>query len=515
MDPRTVIFPKLRRQTRPTPGSRGRTRTFIALAAALPMAIGLAAPAPAEAFTATSPTGVDVSNWQRPGGTKLDWKKVKASGEDFAFIKATDGEAGLIPYFEEDSKAAHEAGMIIGSYHKAHPDRDAIVQADAYAAALKLQPEGAKTLPPVLDMELDAGMSPQALEKWAATFLKRVEEKTGRTPMIYTYRWFWVNHMGNTNGLTAYPLWLAAYQDTPPTDVPGGWDEPLFWQRSSTGRVPGIPTIVDLNTFNGTDAQLDAIAGGKGAPAAKAPQTRGGKSEAQKAGEERAKEEADTGAEPDAVSPPTGRGAPGAGSVEEAPGSVGDVLGSSGADTAGADDATGNDDATAGDTANGDATTGDATTGDATTDSPVATSELVQAIIDALKAGSNGSDAGEAIAAVRSAAEAAGLDKAQIDLLIAYLERAMRVGDVPEGQLEEIGENAPTTEEAKQADDAKTGDKAGGDKADDKADDAKGGDKAGADEKEPGKDATGAATDQVTTLATYSDVVALLAGSVR
>ena len=434
MNLRTVTFPK----SRPRSGARrGRAGAIVALAAALPMALGVLAPAPAEAFTATSPTGIDVSKWQRPGGVKLDWEKVAASGEQFAFIKATDGLEGLSPFFAEDSKAASDAGLMIGSYHKAHPDRDAVVQADAYAEALKLQPAGARTLPPVLDLELDAGMTPAALEKWASTFLQRVELKTGEMPMIYTYRWFWVNKMADTTGLNGYPLWLAAYQDQPPTDVPGGWNEPLFWQRSSTGVVPGINTPVDLNTFNGTKAQLEGLSkggsangvNGRGAGDATAsPETRGEpKSEAEAAGAERAKDAPDTGADAKTVAP----------------------------------------------------------------ESPLATAELVDAIIEAIQGGSSDADFDDSIAAVRDAAEAAGLDAAQIDTLIAFLKQAIESGNVPEGQLEEIGENAPTVDEAGQA-----GDTIGGD-------DATAGEGSSFD------------PDQVIKLATYSDVVALLAGASR
>lgn len=437
MNLRTVTFPK----SRPRSGARrGRAGAIVALAAALPMALGVLAPAPAEAFTATSPTGIDVSKWQRPGGVKLDWEKVAASGEQFAFIKATDGLEGLSPFFAEDSKAASDAGLMIGSYHKAHPDRDAVVQADAYAEALKLQPAGARTLPPVLDLELDAGMTPAALEKWASTFLQRVELKTGEMPMIYTYRWFWVNKMADTTGLNGYPLWLAAYQDQPPTDVPGGWNEPLFWQRSSTGVVPGINTPVDLNTFNGTKAQLEGLSkggsangvNGRGAGDATAsPETRGEpKSEAEAAGAERAKDAPDTGADAKTVAP----------------------------------------------------------------ESPLATAELVDAIIEAIKGGSSDADFDDSIAAVREAAEAAGLDAAQIDTLIAFLKQGIESGNVPEGQLEEIGENAPTADEAGQA--GETGDTIGGD------DDTAG-------------EGSSFDPDQVIKLATYSDVVALLAGASR
>lgn len=209
------------------------------------------------------PTGVDVSKWQRPGGVALKWDEVAASGQKFAFIKATDGVEGDQKYFLEDSIAAAKAGLYVGSYHKAHPDRSAIAQADQYVEALQQRDEQIstdKTLPPVLDIELDNGLNPTQLQKWTKDFLERVEEKTGETPMIYTYRWFWQNPMGNSTDFTDYPLWLAAYQDSAPTSLPGGWESMAFWQRSSTGRVDGIPTIVDEDVFNGTEAELQQLA---------------------------------------------------------------------------------------------------------------------------------------------------------------------------------------------------------------------------------------------------------------
>lgn len=209
------------------------------------------------------PKGVDVSKWQRPGGVALNWEKVAASGQKFALIKATDGVEGNQQYFLEDSMAAAKAGLYVGSYHKAHPDRPAISQADQYVAALRQRDQQVpsdKTLPPALDIELENGLSTAQLQKWTKDFLERVEEKTGETPMIYTYRWFWQQPMGNSTEFTKYPLWLAAYQSSAPTAIPGGWDSLTFWQRSSTGRIGGIPTIVDEDTFNGTDAELQELA---------------------------------------------------------------------------------------------------------------------------------------------------------------------------------------------------------------------------------------------------------------
>ena len=128
-------------------------------------------------------------------------------------------------------------------------------------------------------------------------------------------------------------------------------------------------------------------------------------------------------------------------------------------------------------------------------DLPLATSELVDAIIEAIKAGSDDADFSESIAAVREAAEAAGLDKEQIDTLIAFLKQAIESGDVPEGQLEEIGETAPSADE--------TDDVIGGDDA--AANGAGNADGEGSSFK----------PEQVQLFATYSDVVALLAGASR
>ncbi|ALA66462.1 glycoside hydrolase family 25 protein [Corynebacterium lactis] len=209
------------------------------------------------------PEGIDVSKWQRPGGAALNWQKVAASGQKFAFIKATDPTEGDSAYFIEDSVAAAKAGLLIGSYHKAHPDQSATEQADAYAALLAKRDAAApnaKTLPPVLDIELDNGLKPAALQDWTKQFLQRIEAKTGETPIIYTYRSFWKVQMGNSTDFTNYPLWLAAYQDNAPTDIPGGWTSMLFWQRSSTGKVSGIPTQVDQDVFNGSAEELTALA---------------------------------------------------------------------------------------------------------------------------------------------------------------------------------------------------------------------------------------------------------------
>lgn len=242
---------------------RGRSAAaVVAVAAALALLMSFVAPVPtAKAFTDESARGIDVSRWQHPEPESIDWERVAGNGESFAIIKATDPVDGPNPNFENDSAEAHEHGLIIGAYHKAHPDLDATEQADDFVKALELQPDGATTLPPVLDLELANGQSPEEINEWAHEFMERVEEKAGRQPMMYTYRSFWRVEMGDTTDFSEYPLWLAAYQDEPPTDdIPGGWDQMTIWQRSETGKVDGLITPVDLDVFNGTEADLKAFA---------------------------------------------------------------------------------------------------------------------------------------------------------------------------------------------------------------------------------------------------------------
>ena len=149
--------------------------------------------------------------------------------------------------------------MLVGTYHYARPAGDARAQAAHYAATLATAPE--HSLPPVLDIEVAEGLDPQQLQRWVGEFLDETERLTGRTPMVYTYRYFWREHLNDTDEFTDHPLWLAAYQNHVPEPV-GGWNQLTFWQRSDAGRVPGVNGPVDLNLFNGTESQLtDFVAG--------------------------------------------------------------------------------------------------------------------------------------------------------------------------------------------------------------------------------------------------------------
>ncbi len=222
-------------------------------------ALAVSGTAVAQAVSLGAPKGIDVAAHQHPGGTPIDWSKVRTDGQSFAFVKATEGGDWVNPHYVEDIQAANAAGLKTGAYHYARPAGDAKTQAANFAAQIALAPD--QTLPPALDIEVAEGKSAAQLEQWIEEFTSELKRLTGRTPMIYTYKYFWMGQMNNSQKFSDMPLWLAAYQDQAPEAV-GGWNELSFWQRSGSGKVAGIPTDVDMNLFNGSKQQLQSFSDG-------------------------------------------------------------------------------------------------------------------------------------------------------------------------------------------------------------------------------------------------------------
>ena len=222
-------------------------------------ALAVSGTAVAQAVSFGAPKGIDVAAHQHPGGTPIDWSKVRTDGQSFAFVKATEGGDWVNPHYVEDIQAANAAGLKTGAYHYARPAGDAKTQAANFAAQIALAPD--QTLPPALDIEVAEGKSAAQLEQWIEEFTSELKRLTGRTPMIYTYKYFWMGQMNNSQKFSDMPLWLAAYQDQAPEAV-GGWKELSFWQRSGSGKVAGISTDVDMNLFNGSKQQLQSFSDG-------------------------------------------------------------------------------------------------------------------------------------------------------------------------------------------------------------------------------------------------------------
>lgn len=233
--------------------------TFAPLAMAA--AIALAAPGIA---AADAPRGPDVSSWQHVNGVGIDWFQVRASGHEFAMVKATESLNYVNPYFVEDCLRMAVAGVARGSYHYADVRQSPEAQAAFYVATVRTV-NGPGGLPPVLDLEDGKGLPAAQVIDWTHRYLNTVQALTGRQPIIYTYPNFWRTQMANTTEFNHYPLWIADYNGrSAPGPLPGGWSNWTFWQYTSTGYIPGISGNTDINVYSGAKGDFGLYSGGAG-----------------------------------------------------------------------------------------------------------------------------------------------------------------------------------------------------------------------------------------------------------
>jgi lysozyme len=197
-------------------------------------------------------TGIDVSFWQ----ASVNWTAVKAQGHSFAFARISDGVAHSDTQFAANWQGMKAAGLTRGAYQFFRSNQDPVAQADLVVA--KLQAAGgieAGDLPVVLDLESTDGQTNATVVAKAKQWLARVEELTGKRPLVYTAA-FMSPTLGNNFG--SYPLWVANYGATCPS-MPSGFTQWKFWQYTDSGHTSGVNGNTDTNVFNGDEAALAAF----------------------------------------------------------------------------------------------------------------------------------------------------------------------------------------------------------------------------------------------------------------
>ncbi|MBA3458043.1 MAG: hypothetical protein H0T42_33480 [Deltaproteobacteria bacterium] len=204
--------------------------------------------------------GIDVSYHQGV----INWNAVKAGGIEFAFIRVSDGANFRDPKFATNWAAAKSAGVIRGVYQFFRPTQNIQTQATILINAVggTYQPGD---LAPVIDVEADGGLAPATVASRVKQLFDLVKAGTGIAPIIYTGKYFWRDEVGGSRTFSDSPLWIAQYTNQCP-DLPSPWTRWTFWQHTDRGRISGINANVDLNKFNGTLAQLQALASGSSDP---------------------------------------------------------------------------------------------------------------------------------------------------------------------------------------------------------------------------------------------------------
>jgi lysozyme len=161
------------------------------------------------------------------------------------------------PTFGANWAGIKAAGMVRGVYQFFRASEDPTAQANIVVNAVGSI--GAGDLPPVADVEVMDGESGATLVANLATWVSVIKSRLGVTPVIYSAPGFW-DALPSTGQFGGDRLWVANWQVNCP-DTPTPWTAWRFWQYADNGTVSGIGDAVDLDEFDGTRAELDALVG--------------------------------------------------------------------------------------------------------------------------------------------------------------------------------------------------------------------------------------------------------------
>ncbi len=227
-----------------------RTRVIGALAA-LPIAAAITFSATAQAATAPAQRGLDVASYQHPGGVGINWHRVARAGYTFVFVKATQNDNYVNPYYAQDRNAAERNGLEVGAYAFATPNQSPAWRQADYL----IEHMGHTTLAPVLDIEwnpygaLCYDMRGQRMVDWIASFERTIYRHLHEYATINTPSSWWNPCTGRSHQFAKIALWDENNHYSTPSQpvLPAGWHTWLYWQKSITGRIPGIVGYVDID----------------------------------------------------------------------------------------------------------------------------------------------------------------------------------------------------------------------------------------------------------------------------
>ena len=187
--------------------------------------------------------GIDVSYAQG----SIDWQKVKASGVEFAMLRASRGPVSSTRPASEDTTfkrnitEATEAGIKVGVYHYLYAHTVSEAKQEAKFFIKTISPYQI-SYPVVLDVEeqSQANLGKNALTKIVKAFLDEVNA-AGYYGMLYSNK-SWLTTYLDMSKLTGYEVWLAQWNTVPTYTGDFG-----MWQYTCKGIVSGIDGYVDLN----------------------------------------------------------------------------------------------------------------------------------------------------------------------------------------------------------------------------------------------------------------------------
>ncbi|PWH86653.1 glycoside hydrolase family 25 protein [Brumimicrobium oceani] len=183
--------------------------------------------------------GIDVSHHQG----KIDWDTLfhrrLSPAIQFVYVKATEGGSHVDGEWNYNRLRLLDKKVKHGAYHFFRPGTPPLDQVDHF---LKHYKPLTSDLAPVLDVEIEA-VSDQELIRSMGLFLKEVEKRTGKRPMIYTSFHFYRTKFQDV--FHDYKFWIAAYSE--PFLLPKD-ERILYWQFTDQADLPFHKNVkLDLN----------------------------------------------------------------------------------------------------------------------------------------------------------------------------------------------------------------------------------------------------------------------------
>lgn len=219
--------------------------------------------------------GIDVSKYQNA----VDWKKVKAAGKDFVFVRlgwaGWDGELNADSMAATHIKGAAAAGLHVGAYVYSYCKTPGAAKLAAGRTIEMLKPFSPIAYPVAFDIE-DTSASGTPYQTFGkslnnsivSAFLDEIE-KSGYYAMLYTYKSFAENYL-DMAALKRYDVWIAQYASK--CGYAGSYG---IWQYAGdSGRCDGVTGACDLNVAYTDYAALIKASGINGYTGA--PETSGG-----------------------------------------------------------------------------------------------------------------------------------------------------------------------------------------------------------------------------------------------
>lgn len=202
--------------------------------------------------------GIDVSSWQGV----INWKKVKNSDVDFAFIRIAHGVDQIDSRYEYNMTEAEAAGIPVGTYVYSLALTKSQAYEEARLAIKKMQ--GHKVSYPVVydleDKSISSKLSKSEVADLAVTFCNEIRA-AGYYPMLYC-NLDWYNNYVDWDKLSGIDVWVACYGDSIPAPSRTQYNYTI-WQSTDGdggGRLNPTKGLIDgIPIYNNCDIDFGFV----------------------------------------------------------------------------------------------------------------------------------------------------------------------------------------------------------------------------------------------------------------